>query len=191
MLRRAGSRYESGRSSTLLKVKSFRDCEARVLGHQEGAGRHKGRLGALLVELEDGTQFSVGTGFSDAEREDPPPVGSLVTVRYQELSEGGVPRFPSYMGVRADAVPSPVPKKGTTLMETTATTGTRRFEFSEGTSHKFWEASARGTEVTVRFGRIGAQGQTQVKSFADDVAASKHVEKLIQEKVGKGYVEVR
>jgi DNA ligase-1 len=100
MLRRAGSRYEGGRSATLLKVKSFHDAEARVLGHQPGAGRHKGRLGALLVELGDGTRFAVGTGFSDAERQDPPPVGSIITFRYQELSEGGVPRFPSYIGVR-------------------------------------------------------------------------------------------
>ena len=74
-----------------------------MLGHLKGAGRHKGRLGALLVELADGTQFSVGTGFSDAEREAPPPVGSVITFRYQELSDGGVPRFPSYVGVRPDA----------------------------------------------------------------------------------------
>ena len=191
MLRKAGSKYESGRSSTLLKVKSFYDSEARVLKHQEGAGRHKGRLGALLVELEDGTQFAVGTGFSDAERENPPPVGSLITFRYQELSEGGVPRFPSYVGVRADAVPSPAPKKGGLPMATAATTSARRFEFSEGNSNRFWELSVNGTEVTVRFGRIGAQGQTQTKSFADDAAAAKHAEKLIQEKIGKGYVEVR
>ena len=102
MLRQPESRYEIGRSITLLKVKSFRDAEARVLEHLGGAGRHKGRLGALLVELADGTRFSVGTGFSDAEREAPPPIGSLITFRYQELSDGGVPRFPSYVGVRAD-----------------------------------------------------------------------------------------
>src|SRR5205085_3075275 len=102
MLRQPESRYEVGRSLTLLKVKSFRDAEARVLEHLKGAGRHKGRLGALLVELADGTRFAVGTGFSDAERESPPPVGSRITFRYQELSEGGVPRFPSYVGVRHD-----------------------------------------------------------------------------------------
>ena len=78
-----------------------------MLKHLEGAGRHKGRLGALLVELPDGTTFSVGTGFSDAERAIPPPVGSLITFRYQELSEGGVPRFPSFVGVRAEKAPNP------------------------------------------------------------------------------------
>ena len=103
MLRQPGSKYEVGRSSTLLKVKSFHDAEARVIGHLEGKGKHKGRLGALEVELPDGTRFSVGTGFSDAERGSPPPVGSLITFRYQELSEGGVPRFPSYVGVHIEA----------------------------------------------------------------------------------------
>ena len=110
MLRQAGSRYESGRSPTLLKVKSFHDAEARVLQHLQGSGRHKGRFGALLVEMPDGTTFSVGTGFSDAERETPPVVGSLITYRYQELSEAGVPRFPSYVGVRQAAQVSPAPK---------------------------------------------------------------------------------
>ena len=102
MLREPGSKYEAGRSSTLLKVKNFRDAEAIVIGHQAGAGKHKGRLGALLVRLPDGTEFSVGTGFSDKERTSPPPVGETITFRYQELSEGGVPRFPSYVGVRSD-----------------------------------------------------------------------------------------
>src|SRR5205823_5917352 len=83
------------------------DSEARVFQHQEGAGRHKGRLGALLVELADGTTFAVGTGFSDAERGNPPPVGSTITFRYQELSEVGVPRFPSYVGLRAEAPSAP------------------------------------------------------------------------------------
>ena len=86
------SRYALGRSATLLKVKNFHDAEARVVGHQPGAGRHKGRLGALLVELPDGTRFGVGTGFSDAQRDKPPAVGSTITFRYQELSDAGVPR---------------------------------------------------------------------------------------------------
>ncbi|HEX3654530.1 MAG TPA: DNA ligase [Pirellulales bacterium] len=103
MLRQPGSQYESGRSSTLLKVKRFHDAEAQVIEHQPGAGRHKGRMGALLVQLPDGTTFSVGTGFTDAQREDPPPVGTQITFRYQELTDRGVPRFPSFVRVRADA----------------------------------------------------------------------------------------
>ena len=68
---------------------------------------------------------------------------------------------------------------------------TRRFEFSEGTSNKFWEITVQGTEATVRFGRIGTAGQSNVKTFADSSAATKHAEKLINEKLGKGYREVK
>lgn len=109
MLRQPGSRYETGRSVTLLKVKSFRDAEAVVIGHQAGAGKHQGRLGALLARLPDGTEFAIGTGFSDRERSAPPAIGATVTFRYQELSEAGVPRFPSYVGARLDATSVPQP----------------------------------------------------------------------------------
>ena len=97
MLREPGSSYVARRSATLLKVKTFHDAEARVIGHQPGNGRHQGRLGALLVELANGTQFAVGTGFSDRQREQPPAVGAMITFRYQELTDGGVPRFPSFV----------------------------------------------------------------------------------------------
>jgi DNA ligase-1 len=99
MLREPGSAYVAGRSSTLLKVKSFLDEEAVVVGHQAGTGRHKGRMGALLVRMANGTEFAIGTGFSDKERDNPAAVGATVRFKYQELSDGGVPRFPSYAGV--------------------------------------------------------------------------------------------
>ena len=103
MLRQPESRYESGRSMTLLKVKTFHDADGVVVAHEPGIGRHKGRLGALVVTMSNGIEFSVGTGFSDKEREKPPAIGSLITFRYQELSTGGVPRFPSYVRLRKDA----------------------------------------------------------------------------------------
>jgi DNA ligase 1 len=103
MLRRPGSKYEVGRSSSLLKVKTFHDAEARVIDREPGTGKNKGRLCALVCELADGVRFNVGTGFSDAERGAPPQIGALITFRYQELSNDGVPRFPSYVGERIDA----------------------------------------------------------------------------------------
>ena len=102
MLRQPGSAYEVGRSSTLLKIKSFHDAEGRVVEHLPGKGRHAGRLGAVVVELPSGLTFSVGTGFTDDQRQNPPPVGSIVTYRYQELTDRGVPRFPSFVRVRSD-----------------------------------------------------------------------------------------
>ena len=211
MLRQPGSRYEAGRSPTLLKVKTFRDAEARVVEHLPGTGRHKGRLGALSVVLSDGTTFSIGTGFSDAQRDRPPEIGSVVTFRYQELSDRGVPRFPSFVRVRKDAVSSelptssPSPEPGAPTRATKAQAPavpdsrssaaneagalTRRFEFTEAGSAKFWEIATEGNEVTVRFGRIGTQGQTQTKTLADAEAATRHAGKLIAEKTKKGYIE--
>lgn len=65
----------------------------------------------------------------------------------------------------------------------------RRFEYVGGTSPKFWEISRSAAEVTVTFGRIGTNGQTQVKDIGTEAAAIAHVDKLVAEKVGKGYVE--
>jgi DNA ligase 1 len=192
MLRKPQSLYEVGRSSTLLKVKSFHDAEARVLEHLEGAGRHKGRLGALLVELADGTKFSVGTGFSDKERENPPAVGSLITFRYQELSEGGVPRFPSYVGVRAEApraTKADAVENPQRIAPAKQAAASRRFEFVEGKSNKFWEVVVNANEMTTRWGRIGSTGQSKTKTFADEAAAARQAEKLIDEKTKEGYVE--
>lgn len=103
MLRQPKSRYEVGRSTSLLKVKTFHDAEGRVVAHVPGAGKHKGRLGAVVCELPSGATFNIGTGFSDAERKDPPPIGAVVTFRYQELTDDGIPRFPTWVGVRIDA----------------------------------------------------------------------------------------
>ena len=197
MLRQPGSTYAAGRSATLLKVKTFKDAEATVVGHQPGTGRHKGRLGALLVRLADGTEFAVGTGFTDKERGAPPGVGSVITFRYQELSDAGVPRFPSYVGVRIDAKPAPLPanpppvaRAARPAAKAGKTTGAKRyFEFVEGTSSKFWEVSVSGCDLTTRWGRIGTDGQSKTKTFASPDAARTEADKLVEEKTDKGYRE--
>ncbi len=66
----------------------------------------------------------------------------------------------------------------------------RRFEFVEGSSSKFWEVEVAGAALSVRYGRIGTHGQTQVKTFASSAKAQAEHDKLIREKTGKGYVEV-
>jgi predicted DNA-binding WGR domain protein len=66
----------------------------------------------------------------------------------------------------------------------------RRFEYTEGSSNKFWEVTVSKVSVTVCFGRIGTGGQMQTKSFADATTAQKHADKLVAQKLGKGYVEV-
>ncbi|MEW6429393.1 MAG: DNA ligase [Thermodesulfobacteriota bacterium] len=103
ILRRPDAPYTPGRSRDVLKVKRFVDAEARVVAHLPGRGRNEGRLGSLLVELPaNGLRFRIGSGFSDAEREDPPPIGTLVTFRHNGFHDSGLPRFPVFLRVRPE-----------------------------------------------------------------------------------------
>jgi predicted DNA-binding WGR domain protein len=65
----------------------------------------------------------------------------------------------------------------------------RYFEFTQGTSNKFWEVCQTGNSMTTRWGRIGTSGQSKTKAFADDQAAAYATAKLIEEKTDEGYVE--
>ena len=56
----------------------------------------------------------------------------------------------------------------------------RRFEFVGGSSAKFWEVTATGCDLTVRYGRLGTQGQSQLKAFGSEAEATGHAEKLIE-----------
>lgn len=100
MLRQPGSLYERGRSSTLLKVKQFSDAEAVVIAHAAGKGKHKGRLGGLVVRTPEGKEFNVGSGLTDAERESPPEIGSTITYRFTEHTKDGIPKCASFVCVR-------------------------------------------------------------------------------------------
>lgn len=100
MLHRRDAHYRAGRSDALLKYKVSADAEARVVAHTPGKGRFRGMLGALVVERPDGLRFRLGTGFSDAQRADPPPIGSRVTYRYNGFTANGVPRFARFLRIR-------------------------------------------------------------------------------------------
>ncbi len=102
MLHRADALYETGRSDTLLKLKPWLDAEAVVIAHLPGKGKYEGQLGALQVRMPDGRTFRLGTGFSDAERRQPPPIGATVTYRYRELTGKGLPRFASFVRIRRE-----------------------------------------------------------------------------------------
>ncbi|CAE7299237.1 ligA [Symbiodinium natans] len=102
MLRCPGSKYEHRRSKSLLKVKTFYDEEAIVVGHAGGSGRVAGMCGALLCETPDKRRFKVGSGLSDAQRQDPPQLNAVITYRYQELTQDNIPRFPTLVGERND-----------------------------------------------------------------------------------------
>ena len=100
MLHRGSSLYTAGRSDDLLKLKTHEDAEAVVIGHLPGKGRLTGMLGALLVETPEGLRFRLGTGFSDEERRNPPPLGATVTYKHHGRTRNGVPRFASFLRIR-------------------------------------------------------------------------------------------
>jgi DNA ligase-1 len=102
MLHRADAPYITGRSDALLKLKPWQDAEAVVVGHVPGKGKYQGMTGALLMEMPDGKRFRIGSGLSDALRRQPPPIGTCITYRYQDLTKNGLPRFPRYLRVRKD-----------------------------------------------------------------------------------------
>ncbi len=105
MLHHDQALYRSGRRDQLLKLKTHDDAEAKVVAHAPGKGKYAGMVGALVVEQADGRRFRLGSGLSDAERATPPPIGALVTYRYNGLTSTGLPRFARFMRVRHEQVP--------------------------------------------------------------------------------------
>jgi DNA ligase-1 len=102
MLRAPNSPYESGRSDMLLKVKSHQEAEAVVVAYKPGQGKYEGMVGSLKVRLENGRHLFIGSGLSDAQRADPPPIGAIITYRYRGYTRTGLPRFATFYRVRAD-----------------------------------------------------------------------------------------
>ena len=97
VLHLAAAAWTPGRGDTLLKLKPSLDDEAKVIAHHAGKGKYEGVLGALEVRTADGRQFLLGSGLSDALRRAPPPIGSVLTFRYRDLTSGGLPRFASFL----------------------------------------------------------------------------------------------
>ena len=132
MLRNPAGLYKFGRSTLkegyLMKWKPFDDSEARIVGFEEqqhnanekkvGAGGRSKRsshkenmipkdtLGAIIVkDLKNGMEFNIGTGFTDAQRDEIWAARSkwknkIVKYKFQPAGTGEKPRFPVYMGIR-------------------------------------------------------------------------------------------
>jgi DNA ligase-1 len=100
MLHSSDALWQPGRTDALFKFKPEQDEEGLVVGHQPGKGRLLGMTGALLVQMPSGQRFALGSGLSDAQRRNPPPVGAWVTYRYRERTPSGLPRFASFLRVR-------------------------------------------------------------------------------------------
>lgn len=104
--------YECKRTKSLIKVKKFFSCDIKCTGIEEGSGRNKGTLGALVCDYK-GFPVNVGSGFSDEDRkriwQHPEDViGKIVTVKYKEETknkDGGISiQFPVFETVRFDKI---------------------------------------------------------------------------------------
>lgn len=123
ILRDPESPYKFGRSTLkqgwMLKLKPELDMEVTIVGFEELM--HNGdtsckklenlspgnMLGAFVCELTDGNTFRVGSGFTEQQRRDywdqqARLFGATITVKYQELTQYGIPRFPVFLGFRHD-----------------------------------------------------------------------------------------
>jgi len=106
MLRKPDSNYETKRSNVLLKVKKFIDDEAEVVGYEYGKGKYSTVMGYLKVKWYKkfgNVGFRIGSGFTDEQRKNYKklfPIGTIVKVKYFELSKDNRPRFPIFLGVR-------------------------------------------------------------------------------------------
>lgn len=114
------------------------------------------------------------------------------------------PLFPPGLAAQVEAAPDPRLKTARRLLERKAVRWTsppqkdapvssgpkkyrREFVYQAGPSNKFWTITLEGDSHTVEFGRIGTRGQTQTKDFEDRREAKTSYEKLIREKLSKGY----
>ena len=103
--------YQRKRHSGILKIKRFYTMDLPILRCEEGSGRLSGTLGAFVVDYM-GNEVSVGSGFTDAQRDDfwrrrDDLPGILCEVKYEEVScdkKTGAKslQFPVFVGLRTD-----------------------------------------------------------------------------------------
>ena len=106
MIRQPESYYEKKRSKTLLKYKQFGDTECKIVGYKPGTGKYTGMLGSFECELLKGVakRFNV-SGMDDCIRttyRKTHPVGTIITITFNEKTNDGIPRFPRYLRKRDD-----------------------------------------------------------------------------------------
>lgn len=104
MLRKIKSHYQGGRTDDLLKLKSFQDDEATVIGYKPGKGKNLNRTGSLYVEWKDGKRFYIGSGLTNELRNTPPALGEKVTFRFNGYTRSGLPRFARFIHVRSESL---------------------------------------------------------------------------------------
>ncbi|VEI76644.1 DNA ligase [Mannheimia haemolytica] len=103
IVRNPNAGYIQGRSAQILKIKPVLDEECTVVAHHKGKGKYADKMGAITCENQRG-RFRIGSGFKDKDRENPPPIGSIITYKYRGITESGKPRFATFWRIRNDQI---------------------------------------------------------------------------------------
>lgn len=107
MVRHSGRSYEYKRTDQLLKVKTFEDAEFKIVGIEEGGGKLSGHAGSFICVNSKGKKFGAKLVGSTARLkvifENPDKyIGKMLTVKYQGMTNEGIPRFPVGLRIRDD-----------------------------------------------------------------------------------------
>lgn len=101
MLHLGSAYYQAGRTANIMKLKKHQDAEATVIAHIGGKGKYQGMLGSVKVKTPSGIVFKIGSGFSDADRANPPAIGSTISYKFNGKTLAGIPRFARYWRIRS------------------------------------------------------------------------------------------
>ena len=96
MIKNPKLEYFTGRSNHILKVKKFKDMEAKVIGINYKNKKFK----SLVLKLDNGIIFNLGNGFTKQERLNHPKIADIVTFKYYNLTKFGKPKFASFLRIR-------------------------------------------------------------------------------------------
>lgn len=107
VVKTVGHKYEKTRSKHWLKMKEVGSVDVRVVGYGEGEGKYAGTLGAIIVQLDNGQTTNVGTGFSDAQRNQiwenrDTYLHRHAEIQYHEITMDGNLRHPRFYRWRED-----------------------------------------------------------------------------------------
>lgn len=102
MLHHQDALYSTGRNGDLIKLKPYQDAEGEVVAYRYGQGKYHGQVRGYVVALEDGRRINISNGLKDKERENPLPIGTIITYQFNGYTTTGKPRFARYLRVRSE-----------------------------------------------------------------------------------------
>jgi predicted DNA-binding WGR domain protein len=172
----------SGKSFTTTYGKIGTSGQTTVKSYGSDAEAKK-EYDKLVAEKTKKGYELVGGGDDDDEDEDEAPAPKKAAAKAPAKAAAK----PAAKAAPAKAAAKPAAKAAA---KSNGNSTPRRFEFSEGSSNKFWTVWVEGTQLMTKYGKIGAAGSQTVKDFGTDEKVKKEYDKIVAEKTKKGYEEV-